>query len=115
MTTKRLEEVCDVRTFQAVLFDFYPVTIQNKDGAVIGEKILDAGMIEYLQKRHGETTPFLFRVEVKGMKDIGEKNRLARDLSNIWKNTAREDLLMNRLFMRLRFGLSLEIKEAGYF
>lgn len=81
VTTKHLEDVCRIRTFQAVLFDFCPVTIHSGDGAVIGEKLLNAGMLEYIQKRHKEETPFLFRVEVKGIKDIAEKNRLAKDLS----------------------------------
>lgn len=115
VTTKRLEEVCDVRTFQAVLFDFYPVTIQTKDGAVIGEKILDAGMIEYLQKRHGETTPFLFRVEVKGMKDIGEKNRLARDLSEYLEKYGKGRLVNEPSFYEVEIRIIVGNKGSRVF
>lgn len=81
LVTRHLKEVAEIRTYQALLFDFFPSMISSSKGPEIGEKLLDAGMLDYIQKRHKETFPFLFRVEIKGVKDVSEKNRLARDLS----------------------------------
>lgn len=81
VTTKNLEKVRQIRTFQAVLFDFYPALIPSLDGETIGKKILKEGLLPYIRERHAEKRPFMFRVDVKGMKDIAKKNQLAKALS----------------------------------
>ena len=81
VTTKNLEKVRQIRTFQAILFDFYPALISSMDGETIGKKILKEGLIPYIEDRHVEKRPFMFRVNVKGMKDIAKKNQLAKALS----------------------------------
>lgn len=81
VTTRNLEKVRQIRTFQAILFDFYPALISSMDGETIGKKILKEGLIPYIEDRHVEKRPFMFRVDVKGMKDIAKKNQLAKALS----------------------------------
>lgn len=81
VTTRNLEKVRQIRTFQAILFDFYPALISSMDGETIGKKILKEGLIPYIEDRHVEKRPFMFRVNVKGMKDIAKKNQLAKALS----------------------------------
>ena len=81
--TKNLEQVCRVRTYQAVLFDFYPSTIPSQDGKVIGESMIEHGVLDYILKHHNhkENAPFIFRVDVKGIADVAKKNQLAKSLS----------------------------------
>lgn len=79
--TRHLDQVRLVRTYQALLFDFYPANIVCEDGAVIAEKMLENGFAEYVCQHHKENHPFLFRVDVKGIKDINRKNQLAKSLS----------------------------------
>jgi len=81
VTTKKLENVRDIRTYQALLFDFYPALIPASDGKIIGKQILEKGLISYIRERHVEKHPFLFRVDVRGTKDIAAKNQLAKALS----------------------------------
>lgn len=94
ITTKNLENVCQIRTYQAVLFDFYPTLIPALDGETIGRKLLEEGLIRYIEKRHVEKGPFLFRVDVRGMKDIGRKNQLAKTLSGYLEENS-GGMLMN--------------------
>ena len=79
--TRHLELVRLVRTYQALLFDFYPATIPSEDGTVIGKTMMEHGFMDYVLKHHKGTDPFVFRVDVKGIKDINKKNQLARSLS----------------------------------
>lgn len=115
VTTKQLEEVCKIRTFQAVLFDFYREAIHSKDGKEIGEKILNAGMTEYIQKRHKEETPFLFRVEVKGVKDISEKNRLAKDLSEYLEKYGKGKMINEPSFYEIEVRVIVGSKGSRIF
>jgi 16S rRNA G966 N2-methylase RsmD len=89
VTTKQLEKVRNIRTFQALLFDFYPFVIKSFDGDVIGKTLLNGGLTEYLCQRHKEKHTFLFRVDVKGVKDIAKKNQLARELSKCLEENSR--------------------------
>ncbi|NCB99670.1 MAG: methyltransferase domain-containing protein [Clostridia bacterium] len=101
VSTKRLEEVSRIRLFQAILFDFCPSMIPSYEGTAIGEKIIQAGIVEYIQKRHKEISPFLFRVEVKGVKDIAQKNRIAKDLSKYLEEHSKGMLVNEPSFYEL--------------
>ncbi|MBQ2288066.1 MAG: methyltransferase domain-containing protein [Lachnospiraceae bacterium] len=79
--TKHLEQVRDVRMYQALLFDFYPAMIPSMDGKVIGEKMVEQGILEFLNRHHKEYTSFIFRVDVKGITDMMKKNQLAKTLA----------------------------------
>lgn len=94
LTTKNLENVRQIRTFQAILFDFYPMLIPASDGETIGKRILKEGMLQYITERHAEKRPFLFRVDVRGMKDIAKKNQLAKALSKYLEENS-SGLLIN--------------------
>ena len=94
VTTKNLKNVRDIRTYQALLFDFYPTLIPSSDGKVIGKQILQKGLISYIRERHLEKHPFLFRVDVRGTKDVAIKNQLAKDLS-IYLEANSDGMLIN--------------------
>ena len=79
--TGHLDMVAKIRTYQAILFDFYPKTIHSFDGADIGKEIMESGLVDFIQKRHKESHAFLFRVDIKGVKDMTKKNQMARTLS----------------------------------
>lgn len=79
--TKHLADVCKVRTYQAVLFDFYPAMIGSDDGRVIGDTLIQNGLMDFVTKHHKENHPFVFRVDIKGVNDVRKKNQMAKELS----------------------------------
>lgn len=81
VTTKQLERVRELRTYQVLLFDFAPKGILSEDGLAIGKALIEQGIIETLKKHHKETHPFIFRVDVKGVKEPAKKNKLAQRIA----------------------------------
>ncbi len=98
ITTGQLAKVREIRTYQALLFDFYPASIPALDGETIGKTILDAGLTEYICRRHKEEHSFLFRVDVRGQKDIVKKNQLAKELSTYLQENSRGMLINESSF-----------------
>lgn len=96
--TKHFSQVRQIRTYQALLFDFYPRNIPSQDGAVIGRSILEGGLVDYILQHHKENHPFLFRVDVKGIRDAGRKNQLARSLAICLEENSQGMLVNNSSF-----------------
>ncbi len=92
--TKHLSEVRKIRTYQAILFDFYPANIESLDGKNVGEMLLNHNLMGYLGNHFKEKYPFVFRVDVKGIKEINKKNQLAYDISSYLENNS-QGMLIN--------------------
>lgn len=81
VVTDQLMDLIDLRLYQALLFDLYPKMIPSADGAVVGKALAEDGMSSKIAKRLEGSQPILFRVEVKGVKDLDVKNKMARKLA----------------------------------
>ena len=103
--TKNLADVADIRTYQALLFDFYPSLIQTSNGGEIAQCLLSAGLPDYLRKHHKEDHPFLFRTDVKGVTSVAEKNQIARDFSVYLEENSGGTLINEPSFYEIEFRL----------
>lgn len=115
ITTKQLARVRKIRTYQALLFDFYPSSIPALDGETIGNTILNAGLTEYISRRHKEEHPFLFRVDVRGEKDIVKKNQLAKELSVCLQENSRGMLINEPSFYEVEIRVIVGSKSSRVF
>lgn len=81
-------QVIQSRVYQSLLFDFCPKLITGKDGVPDGKKagaiLMGEGLLDFLDRLHESNgRPYVFRVDVKGIREPAVKNRIAREVSQI--------------------------------
>lgn len=118
--TRHLDQVRQIRTYQVLLFDFYPAMIPSDDGSMIGEELFKHGLMDYILKHHKENHPFVFRVDVKGVKDLTKKNQLAKTLSQSLETGSRGMLVNDSSYYEIEIrviaankGCRVFLKFAG--
>lgn len=79
--TGELSSLCRLRTYREVLFLLNIHGVITGDAASLAEQLLSSDLITLLTSLHKEPSPFAFRVELRGMRDMTEKSRLAHALS----------------------------------
>lgn len=115
LRTKHLEEVCKIRTYQALLFDFYPAAIPSQDGKGVGETLIEKGLMNYIFNHHKEKHPFLFRVDVKGVNDIQKKNLFAKNISMSLEEQSQGMLINDSSFYEIEVRVIVSPKGCRVF
>lgn len=113
--TKNLDALKEIRTFQALLFDFYPAGIASEDGSVIGKAMMEHGVEAYIRNHHKEQHPFLFRVDVKGVKDVAKKNKLAQSLSMVLEEESKGMLINDSSYYEVEIRVIVGSKGSRVF
>ncbi len=102
----------DIRTYQEVLFSVQGMQTCPMNPVQAAEKLMNSGLMEFLQKGHKGTPPFYFRIEFKSKRPLDERSAFVKKLSGqIEKQSNR--MLINTISdyeVELRF---IENKEGN--
>ena len=79
--TTELSQLSRMHTYRELLFTLRIRGTVRGNAAELSRALLDGGLITLLEELHAETTPFYFRIEVRGMEDTVQKTALAKELA----------------------------------
>lgn len=86
--TSELEEILPIRTYTELLFvldDIHVLEVHSEkikeQAAELAKKIIQSSLLTFLQERHKENVPFLFRMECKGSMDKKEKSIFTKTMA----------------------------------
>lgn len=79
--TRDLEEILEIRTYSEVLFRLKGALTVENDPVKAAERLWKNGILDFLNVRHEEKTPYYFRVEIKTKMPLDEKSNFAKKLA----------------------------------
>ena len=79
--TKDLREVLDIRTHSELLFRLREALTVENDAKSAAIAIFKGGILDFLNERHEEKTPYYFRLEIKTRMSLSEKSNFAKKLA----------------------------------
>ena len=118
--TSQLEEIVPIRTYTELLFvlegkNILEVHSQKvKEQAVeLANQIVDSPILEFLQERHREPAPFLFRIECKGSMDMKQKSIFTKTMAQVIEEGTKGKLENSTSHYEIEFRL-IPNKEGNY-
>ncbi|MGN0203393.1 MAG: methyltransferase domain-containing protein [Coprococcus sp.] len=79
--TERPGALMELRTVKGILFRFCKNPLASNDYRTVAAAIMEAGLLEYLQKRHEGQTPFYFRIDLRTRLVLNEKSQYVKRLA----------------------------------
>lgn len=79
--TDWLNDIIEFRPYQEMFFKLPKAAVISNDALKAAETLVNAGLTEYLEKRHRGDTPFYFRVECKTKMELDKKSAWVKAFS----------------------------------
>lgn len=91
--TKDLREILSIRTYSEMLFRLKDVLTVSSDVKSAADVIFKGGILDFLNERHVEKTPYYFRLEIKSKMPLSEKSNFAKKLATELENVSERALV----------------------
>lgn len=111
--TNDIRQVMDIRTYSEMLFmltENKPLEAKPETAAT---KLLESGLIEFMEKRHEGTRPFYFRIEIKSKMELDKKSAFAKKLAAELERGSKRTLINTTTNYEFEIRL-IENKEGQY-
>lgn len=108
--TNRLDAYKDLRTYRELLFFLPNLKAVDNDPYAAAKQLIDAGFINYLQKRHSGNGAFQYRLEIRGVDDK-KKAILVKRLSGEILRLSEHQLILSKDHYEIE--LRFVLKEDG--
>ncbi|MBP3887009.1 MAG: methyltransferase [Cellulosilyticum sp.] len=79
--TRDLEEILSVRTYSEILFRLKGALTVESNPIKAAEQLWKGGLLDFLNIRHEEKSPYYFRLEIKTKMPLDEKSSFAKKLA----------------------------------
>ena len=79
--TDQIGRLFELRTVKGILFRFCNNPLTSNDYHRVAEAVMEAGLLEYLQRRHEGQGPFYFRIDLRTQLVLNEKSQYVRRLA----------------------------------
>ncbi|MEG1457918.1 MAG: methyltransferase [Acetivibrio sp.] len=104
LKTDNLERVMEVRTFEELFFLVEGMKNCTMDPEEAARKIVEAGLVDFLKKRHEGEVPFYFRIECKTKMLLDKKSAFTK------KMAAELERLSNRSLINTTSNYEVELR-----
>ena len=91
--TKDLREILSIRTYSEMLFRLKGALTVSSDVKSAADVIFKGGILDFLNERHVEKTPYYFRLEIKTKMPLSEKSNFAKKLATELENVSERALV----------------------
>ena len=111
--TRDLEEVLKIRTYSEMLFRLKGALTVENDPLKVAEQLWRGNLLEFLNARHKEETPYYFRLEIKSKMPLSEKSQFAKKLASHLEQISHRKLINSTSNYEVELRL-IENKEGAF-